>query len=194
VASCGKSGQRPTEWQRPGAKESQTCNDRQSGVLPDRLHVPWFDCCVPEGTTTVAWAFSLPSSAGCRTSSVADKRQRIIDAFAGLRVQSTAWTNYYNMLTDTTHTEEWLVIPVTSALHKLSANCKKPGSGPFQTDRGGVAHGVIHRSGGQIIEARRRRRRRVGRMAGLKGRRGDGNAAAGGAGVTIATLFPRWLA
>jgi hypothetical protein len=93
-----------------------------AGPLPDRLHVPWFDCCVPEGTTTVAWAFSLPSSAGCRTSSVADKRQRIIDAFAGLRVQSTAWTNYYNMLTDTTHTEEWLVIPVTSALHKLSAN------------------------------------------------------------------------
>jgi hypothetical protein len=78
----------------------------------------------PKGTTTVARGFSLPSSTSCRTSSVADKRERNIDALAGLRVQSTAWTNYYNVLTDTTHTEKWLVMSVTSALHKLSANCK----------------------------------------------------------------------
>jgi hypothetical protein len=52
-----------------------------------------------------------------------DKRERIIDAFAGSRVQSTAWTNYYNVLTDTTCTERD-GFSVTSALHELSANCK----------------------------------------------------------------------
>jgi hypothetical protein len=42
------------------------------------------------------------------------------------------------------------VISGTSGLHKLSANGKIPGSGPSKTDRGGVAHGVIHRSRGRI--------------------------------------------
>ena len=59
-----------------------------------------------------------------------------------------------------------------------------PGSGPFRFDRGGVSHGVIHRSGGQIIDSgarrlgespalvtavRERNRSKVGRMAQLKG-------------------------
>ena len=57
------------------------------------------------------------------------------------------------MLTDTTCTEKWLVISVTSALHKLSANCKKCRIGAVETDRGGVAHLVIHQSRGQIIDS-----------------------------------------
>jgi hypothetical protein len=36
------------------------------------------------------------------------------------------------VLTDTTPTEKWLVISGTSGLHKLSADCKMPGSGPFR--------------------------------------------------------------
>src|ERR1700733_1588667 len=97
----------------PRARERRRkpkCSDRQSRILPDRWFAPCPTAVFPKGTTTVARGFSLPSRGSCKTPSVADKRERLIDAFAGLRVQSTDWTNYYNVLTDTTCTEKCLVI------------------------------------------------------------------------------------
>jgi hypothetical protein len=85
-----------------------------------------------EGTTIVARAFSPPLQRELQDVFGRGQTRAHYRCFRCSRVRSTAWTNCNNVLTDTTPTEKWLVTSGTSGLHKLSADCKMPGSGPFR--------------------------------------------------------------
>jgi hypothetical protein len=70
---------------------------------------PLADCCAPERMTTVAWPFFSSFKRQLQDVIGRGQTERHVDDSADLRIQSTAWTNYYIVLTDTACTEKWVV-------------------------------------------------------------------------------------